>query len=170
MAKSTSRWGIPYPELTDAPDVPADMKALAESLDDVAKDDSGTLAERPTSSAESPGKVGRYYYATDKHILYRDTGTGWIAVGGQTRVATAAVELSSGEVKEVTLTWQADGVNSPMPNSSYYWSYSKRTVSSSDEPALFWAIAKNTNGIVGYAKGIDSSKTVTVIEAVATYA
>ncbi len=73
----TSRWGISYPEGTDAPDVPKWMKDMALDLDDHAKDDQGLLSARPTSTVGTPGKKGRYYYATDAEILYRDNGTGW---------------------------------------------------------------------------------------------
>ncbi len=46
----------------------------------MATDSQGTLAARPVSSPGTPGKIGRYYYATDTGVLYRDYGTGWTAV------------------------------------------------------------------------------------------
>jgi hypothetical protein len=56
------------------------MNRLALDLDDVAKDDQGVLANRPVSTGGSPGKFGRYYWATDTLELYRDFGTGWTKV------------------------------------------------------------------------------------------
>jgi hypothetical protein len=42
---------------------------------------SGVLSARPTSTPGTPGISGRRYYATDTGVEYRDTGTGWIALG-----------------------------------------------------------------------------------------
>ncbi|WP_272476185.1 phage tail protein [Baekduia alba] len=42
--------------------------------------DSGPLASRPPSTAPSPGKLGRHYYATDLGVTFLDYGTGWIAL------------------------------------------------------------------------------------------
>lgn len=47
-----------------------------QKLDDlVAIDKTGTAAARPAF-----GIRGQYYYATDTSVLYRDTGTAWVAV------------------------------------------------------------------------------------------
>jgi hypothetical protein len=42
---------------------------------------SGLFSARPVSSPSTPGISGRRYYATDTGVEYRDTGTGWIALG-----------------------------------------------------------------------------------------
>ena len=77
----TARLSLPYPELTDTADVPRDVESLAAALDDtVATDDQGVIASRPTSSGGTPGVRGRYYFATDEGVLYRDRGTQWDAV------------------------------------------------------------------------------------------
>lgn len=78
---TTPRWSLPYPAGTDIPDGPSQIEALALALDGVAMDDQGLLSGRPVSTSGSPGKKGRYYYATDEGILYRDTGTSWTTVG-----------------------------------------------------------------------------------------
>jgi microcystin-dependent protein len=84
---TTPRWGLRYPVGSDAPDVPLWMQRLASDLDGVAMDDQGLLSARPTSTVQSPGKRGRYYFATDDQTggpngtLYRDNGTGWDAIG-----------------------------------------------------------------------------------------
>ena len=77
---TTARLALPYPELTGAPDVPADIRALALALDNAAIVSQGTLASRPVSTGGSPGKMGRWYYATDNGLLYYDFGTGWITI------------------------------------------------------------------------------------------
>jgi len=77
---STPRSGIPYPAVGDPPNFPVQMDAIATAIDNMAKDDQGLLANKPISSPSVPGKMGRYYYATDSGVLYRDHGTGWSAV------------------------------------------------------------------------------------------
>jgi hypothetical protein len=84
MAKTTTRRKLPYPELTDPADVPQHVADLAKALDNFAIDDQGGLASRPTSTVENPGEEGRYYYATDNGVLYRDTGTSWVPVNSST--------------------------------------------------------------------------------------
>jgi hypothetical protein len=74
---TTTRWALPYPALTDPADGPDGFQKLAAALDDVAKDDQGPIASRPSSSPSTPGKKGRYYWAMDQAILYRDNGIGW---------------------------------------------------------------------------------------------
>jgi hypothetical protein len=101
--QTTTRWGIRYPEGTDSPDVPLWMGRLASDLDDVAKDDQGLLAARPTSTAVSAGKPGRYYYATDTAQLFRDMGTSWTEV--------ALTEASAVQLGLTTSTGTRRGVS-----------------------------------------------------------
>lgn len=77
---TTPRWALRYPAGSDPADVPTSMQNLAEDLDGVAFDDQGALASRPTSTPGSPGKRGRYYFAIDEGVLYRDTGTSWVGI------------------------------------------------------------------------------------------
>ncbi len=91
---TTLRWGLRYPALTDTADVPRDIGNLATDLDGVAFDDQGTAANCPVSTPQTPGKKGRYYWATDALLLFRDNGTGWntinptLAVDGAPGVGT----------------------------------------------------------------------------------
>lgn len=92
---ATTRLALPYPAGTDPADVPADLQDLAEALDGAALDDQGLLSARPVSTPGSPGIRGRYFWATDQAILYRDHGTGWTTIydaliGRRTRVALSA--------------------------------------------------------------------------------
>lgn len=84
MAGTTTKYALPYPTGTDLiKDGDDKIAALANALDAIiATDDAGVLASRPTSSGGSPGKRGRYYWATDVNggTLYRDNGTGWDVV------------------------------------------------------------------------------------------
>jgi len=83
MPGATTRIGIVYPEGVDAPDVNGDMQGIAEAVDAVAAlYGQGTLANRPVSTAGSPGVQGRFYYATDTGLVYYDHGTGWVVVRG----------------------------------------------------------------------------------------
>lgn len=52
----------------------------------LAQDAQGTLAARPAA-----GRRGRYYLATDQSVLYRDSGTAWVAV--HTMLKTMLVDL-----------------------------------------------------------------------------
>lgn len=115
MSKTTNRWGHPYPEGSDKADAPYFFQKLAESVDNVAMDDQGAFSSRPTSTVESPGKKGRYYYATDKGILYRDTGTSWIEVNPQDPISwytpkTIAAEQSITSVGSYSTLATADEV------------------------------------------------------------
>jgi len=118
----TSRWKIPFPDLLDAADPPADMQEMALALDDVMKDDNGTLAARPAAS-----KRGRYYFATDTLILYRDNGITWDAVLPKNCAArvqhSATVAIPSGAFPGnwVTLPWDTalfdtDNIHDPSVN------------------------------------------------------
>ena len=132
--KATSRWNLPYPELTDPADVPAAMKALAEPLDQVAMDDQGTLASRPVSTAVNPGKKGRYYYATDTGVIYRDTATEWVAVNRPTDI---------GEVnKEAGVTINEAGIELVPVNVTV----------AAPTKALVWGVIRRLNGAVANAQ------------------
>lgn len=78
---TTTRWGHRYPAGAEDANGPLAFQNLATDLDAVAMDDSGTLAARPVSSVGTPGKRGRYYWATDAGRLYRDNGQGWDEIG-----------------------------------------------------------------------------------------
>lgn len=77
MGSVTTRLQLPYPALTDTADGPAAFQALAVALDKAAIDDQGAFSARPVSTPGQPGIKGRYYWATDQAILYRDNGTGY---------------------------------------------------------------------------------------------
>lgn len=79
----TPRLGLPTPGETDPADIPSDIAKLTAALDaggsgspagGVAFDNQGTQSALPTA-----GVRGRYYFAVDTGILYRDTGTAWVA-------------------------------------------------------------------------------------------
>jgi len=77
---ATTRLALPYPTASDTADVPRDVQALADKLDPAsgagaAMDSQGTLAARPAAAVR-----GRYYFATDNRVLYRDDGAAWSAV------------------------------------------------------------------------------------------
>lgn len=61
---------------------------VAKLENQVAIDDQGVIASRPAAAIR-----GRYYYATDTAVLYRDTGSAWVSVGSR---ATDVVFSGSG--------------------------------------------------------------------------
>lgn len=67
---------------------------------------SGTLAARPASTVGTPGVVDRFYYVTgdatpaNNDILWRDTGTGWVAINPKDHYTkTEADALLAGRVR-----------------------------------------------------------------------
>lgn len=86
MPSTTSRLGLPYPLTSEPPNGPAQIGALANALDNAAID----LAEGLLSARPAPSIRGRWYYATDVGILYRDSGSTWRVVGLAPDVVTAA--------------------------------------------------------------------------------
>jgi hypothetical protein len=72
---TTAHRALPYPQGSDAPNVPADIQALATALDGAAIDSQGLFSARPAA-----GSYGKYYYAVDTDALYRDNGTTWVQI------------------------------------------------------------------------------------------
>jgi hypothetical protein len=71
----TTKMAIPLPAGGDDVAVPADLRALAERIDEVAAwQDQGAFSSRPTVSLE---RKGMRYYATDHKLEYLCTGTEW---------------------------------------------------------------------------------------------
>lgn len=67
---------------SDANEIDDGFLALAQDVDSkLTPYDSGLLSSRPTSTAGTPGKAGRWYRATDTGQLFLDHGTGWYDVG-----------------------------------------------------------------------------------------
>lgn len=83
----------PYPAETDAPDVAADIQALALSLDNAPNVTQGTLANRP-----STGMVAgdRYYVKgdstlTNNGIEWIYDGSSWVEIGGETPIGSCVI-------------------------------------------------------------------------------
>lgn len=99
---TTTRLAIPYPAASDPPNGPAQMQGIANSLDNAAIDlAEGTLASRPTPSIR-----GRWYYATDIGVLYRDSGSTWRVVGLAADVVTA-VHIVDGTITNAEISGSA---------------------------------------------------------------
>lgn len=98
---STARAAMPYPALTDTPDVPRDVKALADRVDAVTGLVSCTSAARPASPF-----VGMVAYETDTKNTIRWSGSAWVVTSPSAPgrfhwgVATANTDASS----EITIT------------------------------------------------------------------
>lgn len=77
----------------------AEFDADHATLDDLtAIDLQGTLAARPPAAIR-----GRYYYATDNGILYRDTGAAWATVGTQDLSAYARKDQAQTFTEDQTI-------------------------------------------------------------------
>lgn len=76
---NTTRLALPYPTLSAAADVPADLAALANSIDPrTVVFVQGTLSSRPAA-----GTAGRFFIQTDAspQHLFMDTGSAWVDIG-----------------------------------------------------------------------------------------
>lgn len=73
---NTARAGLPYPALTATPDVPRDLKALADATDNSLGAPSCTSTTRPTAG----NYVGRLAFETDTKRLIRWDGTAWAVI------------------------------------------------------------------------------------------
>ena len=101
MPAATTRAGMPYPVPDDTVDVPRDVKAVADKLEtDMAIDAQGTIAARPAA-----GKRGRYYWATDQGVAYRDDGTAWSAIGPKNQVKTSGVVIGQSFMQAGTILY-----------------------------------------------------------------
>jgi hypothetical protein len=88
-------------------DIDAGFQALAEDLDAIiATADKGVVGSRPTSSVVTPGKSGRFYFATDAADtgrLFFDYGTGWIDILQRTPTVSAFPTLNLYDGLEVLM-------------------------------------------------------------------
>lgn len=93
MPTPTTRLAIPKPLASEPPNGPAQISAVADALDNAAIDlPEGLLSARP-----APSIRGRYFYATDTAILYRDSGATWRAVSVGVDAITAT-QIAAGAV------------------------------------------------------------------------
>jgi hypothetical protein len=73
MPKNVTKWNVTVPVGTDNADGDDQLIPMVTNLDTHAKDlTQGTLASRPAAST-----YGRYYFATDTGVLFRDDGIKW---------------------------------------------------------------------------------------------
>jgi hypothetical protein len=96
---ATARRAHPYPADGDTPDVPSDVQALAENLDDVALHDRGT---RAAMDAATP-TLGNFFATNNEPVgsadgrdrLYLGNGAAWILVAVQGETDAAARTASN---------------------------------------------------------------------------
>lgn len=73
MTQLIGKWQVPVPSMTDNADGDDQLVPFATALDVHAKDiTQGTLAARPAA-----GTYGRFYFATDVGVIFRDEGAFW---------------------------------------------------------------------------------------------
>lgn len=81
---STAKFGLPFLEETDVPDVATASQLLAQGVENIiATAYEGTAAARPAA-----GVFGRWYYATDTTAISFDAGSAWITMGTVTPTGT----------------------------------------------------------------------------------
>jgi len=104
----TVNWQLPYPELADPADVPADMKKLADKLETSLTTAAGTApfiygteAARPAAVA---GNNGVGYFATDTGNIYISNGSSWMRASGSApqRVTTMPTTPTDGQEIELS--------------------------------------------------------------------
>lgn len=101
----TTRLGIVLPSGGDSPpDVAGDYKAAWDALDtQAAIDDQGTYAAVPAATS---ARRGMYYWATDRRLLYRCTGTEWVRVDDSSPIVTSLPTTSGGSYEGQRVTYQ----------------------------------------------------------------
>jgi hypothetical protein len=110
MADTSTRFAISEPsaDRSDAADVPLYIRNIVAGLEALgAQYGQGLLAARPVSTVGSPGKQGRFYFATDNSTLYYDAGTSWTAIGS-TAIGAGSVGTTELADNAVTNAKMAD--------------------------------------------------------------
>lgn len=109
---NTTRMALPYPTGTTPSDVDGWMKLLAEAVDALAAIyGQGTFANRPISTAGSPGKAGRFYVVTsgtENGQVWYDHGTGWIQVNPSQAIGPDSITAAMIAAAAVTASELAD--------------------------------------------------------------
>ena len=96
----TPRFGLPQQSdsAQDSPTMAQFNQAFSQVEGKAAIDSQGQLSVRPT-----PGQAGRFFTDTDSGYTYRDNGTAWVLVGGNTYDSL----IQNTAVNKVPLTVQA---------------------------------------------------------------
>lgn len=97
---NTTRMGLPKPVLTDAPNGPSQIGALADMLDGLVGAPSYTVATLPTSG----NYAGRLAWTTDTNTLYRHSGSAWLPVTQSSPKWVRATKLSTQTLSNDTYT------------------------------------------------------------------
>lgn len=113
---STTAGGIPYPVSTDTPDVPRDVKALADWLQANTPRIVATYAALPAANSLPAGTV---VYVTADARSYMTTGTVWTRPAASV-VAVAASAAVSAETVIQSVAFTADGVTPALVAWSVY--------------------------------------------------
>jgi hypothetical protein len=136
------RLHLPAPDLDEAPDGPSAFTALINALNpQPAIDLQGVLSSRPASTPATPGVRGRLYAVigdpddSQNGIVWRDYGTGWIAIGN----FAAAVSLPGDLTPPTIATNQND--------------YNPSGLSSASTLRLAASAAVQITGLAGGADG-----------------
>ena len=110
MADTTTVMALPFPEGADANDVPADMQALAERLDEAPGIESLTSAEISALAAgEKP--AGRVVYNSTTSKLQVSNGTTFANIDAAVYAQGTTTTLTSGTLAKVTYTSEVDPSN-----------------------------------------------------------
>jgi microcystin-dependent protein len=83
----TTRLGLPGPDEHNPANVPVDIDALRQKIDQLAM----IYLQGVTSARPGPGVPGRLYFSTDEHLLYYDDGSVWRAPA----TPTGALQLTA---------------------------------------------------------------------------
>jgi len=137
MPGLSPKWKTPSPLLTESANMDDQIGAMALALDNIAKDlTQNTLANRPAA-----GKIGRYYYATDYSILFRDNGTAW-TLASQAHLITAPDPLPSNPDDGMIVDYLAD------PTLGIVWRFKYRAAAIS---AYKWEFRGNGPAVLSIA-------------------
>lgn len=126
----------------------------------------GTLAARPAATAAT---IGRFYFATDAGVLYRDNGTAWQVVSpGRTLIQTQSLQgaqlISFASIPQVFRHLELDifcRTNEPVEFSPFFLRFNGNFAAAYSYQASFARTASvtaseglnGTHGLLGYCPG-----------------
>lgn len=137
----TTPRGFRYPIEDDAPDVPRDLKNLAEDID--AMFISGPVADRP-----APGKVGRRHADPATGLTSLDIGSAWILTGANDLVRTGDARLSDARTPKTHAATHGPQGSDPLPWQTVHGSglYADRPAASNAYRGYLY-FAEDTGGL-----------------------
>ena len=122
---ATTSGGLPFPSLTDAADVPADLQALAEAVDDTKVAKSTFTAKGDLIAGTGAGALAAVTVGTNGHVLVADSaetaGVQWDSLEDVAALVPGDSFVGGDGVNRIVALTQAeyDAIVTPDPTTLY---------------------------------------------------